>query len=228
MTTPTFKQPDDVLTLNVLSSSIINAYRPSDTVLIFISQPVSLCIGHQDLVTANVIFFTLWFFLRWIVLYIWGRLGWLQELFIRQLFERRIPKAVLYIYCHGLRLEDNETQQYTTNIFASDLRHTAPHASLRDTTGRFRIPFPRRKWWRYSLTLIKSYQIRIIVAFTVLGGKKVSFSVLIDPQMAEKPVFLGMKRHLKNAYRYWFFFTCCFPLYTIYKRNINNQIGVVI
>jgi hypothetical protein len=63
MTTPTLKQLDDVLTLNVLLSFIINACRPGDTVLIVISQPASLCIGHQDLVTTNVPFSTLWFFL---------------------------------------------------------------------------------------------------------------------------------------------------------------------
>jgi hypothetical protein len=51
MSEPTREQPADVMTLNMLPTCIINAYRPGDTVLIAMNQPVSFCIGQQDLVS---------------------------------------------------------------------------------------------------------------------------------------------------------------------------------
>jgi hypothetical protein len=50
MNIATLNQPKDVLTLNMLTDAIINAYRPGDIILIAMSQPASLCTGHQDLV----------------------------------------------------------------------------------------------------------------------------------------------------------------------------------
>jgi hypothetical protein len=54
MSQPTSQQPPDVMTLNMLPTFIINAYQPGDTVLIAMNQPVSLCIGHQDLVSLVI------------------------------------------------------------------------------------------------------------------------------------------------------------------------------
>jgi hypothetical protein len=35
----------------MLQDFIVNAYRPGDTVQVWMSQPSSFCIGHQDLVS---------------------------------------------------------------------------------------------------------------------------------------------------------------------------------
>jgi hypothetical protein len=56
MNVPTLQQADDVATLNMLPDFIVNAYHPGDIVLIAMSQPTSICIGHQDLVSVNFIF----------------------------------------------------------------------------------------------------------------------------------------------------------------------------
>lgn len=48
MTTPTDGQQADVFILNFLLDFIINAYMLGDTILIAVSQPSSLCIGHED------------------------------------------------------------------------------------------------------------------------------------------------------------------------------------
>jgi hypothetical protein len=51
LTVPTKEQAEDVMTLNMLSTFIINAYRPGDTILIAMNQPICFCIGQQDLVS---------------------------------------------------------------------------------------------------------------------------------------------------------------------------------
>jgi hypothetical protein len=56
MSEPTKKQAADVMTLNMLPTFIINAYRPGDTFLIAMNQPVSLCIGHQDLASLAIMY----------------------------------------------------------------------------------------------------------------------------------------------------------------------------
>jgi hypothetical protein len=53
MEQPTLGQAVDVKTLNMLADDIVNAYLPGDTVLVAMNQPVSICIGFQDLVSLR-------------------------------------------------------------------------------------------------------------------------------------------------------------------------------
>lgn len=66
MSHPTHQQKEDVATLNMLPDFIVHAYRTGDIVLLAMSQPTSLCIGQQDLV--SVFFFNFCMTLsKWVV-----------------------------------------------------------------------------------------------------------------------------------------------------------------
>lgn len=116
MNIATLNQPKDVLTLNMLTDAIINAYRPGDIILIAMSQPASLCTGHQDLVRDISGSVPLYIY-RLITVFV------AQEQFIRELFERGIPQSGLYFHCRGLRSLDGATEAYETNVLAADVRN---------------------------------------------------------------------------------------------------------
>ncbi|EFX65990.1 hypothetical protein DAPPUDRAFT_116798 [Daphnia pulex] len=130
MSEPFKEQAADVMTLNMLPTFIINDYRPGDTVLIAMNQPVSLCIGHQDLVlvasgclySCRVVALesTLTNAVVLVVVRCTTML-WLQKAFITELFERGIPRDSLFFHCHGLQTEHSKTVNYATNVLAADL-----------------------------------------------------------------------------------------------------------
>jgi hypothetical protein len=54
MTTPMvdLNESEDIIPLNLLPDFVVNAYRPLDTVMLAISQPASLCVLHEDIVSC--------------------------------------------------------------------------------------------------------------------------------------------------------------------------------
>ncbi|EFX76373.1 hypothetical protein DAPPUDRAFT_322425 [Daphnia pulex] len=112
MNMPTLQQADDVATLNLLPDFIVNAYRPGDIILIAMSQPTMICIGHQDL-----------------------------EVFISELFERGIPEDSVFFFCRGLKSENSKTVNYPTNVLAADVRNAIrdnmPRYGMRPAVSAF-------------------------------------------------------------------------------------------
>jgi hypothetical protein len=81
----------------------------------------------------------------------------LQELFIREIFERGIPKSAFYIHCHGLRSDKSVTMQYTTITLASDLRdairNNMPLNGMRPAVSAFLYEGQKGKQLSNTLTL---------------------------------------------------------------------------
>jgi hypothetical protein len=58
MIQPTFHQPADVYPLSMLADCIVSNYYPLDTIVVAMSHPSSFCVGHQDIVSCIIFFFT--------------------------------------------------------------------------------------------------------------------------------------------------------------------------
>ncbi|EFX64583.1 hypothetical protein DAPPUDRAFT_118033 [Daphnia pulex] len=162
---------EDIIPLNLLSDFDVKAYRPLGTVMLAISQPASLCVLHEDIVSCLE----------------------LVMRFIREILERGIPKSVFYIHSHGLRNDmrnDMITKRYPTILMASDLRdaikNDMPGYGMRPAVSvflyeankgkAFFITSPSRSWWMTAgatRSLLIGHQNIFERAFSMSLGLKV-------------------------------------------------------